>query len=163
MRHENMKTRPQNHRRCIAYLAAWCLVIQIAAQVFTSSLSRISYPQPIDMLILAFIPVGAFHAAKFARTGIVFTAYGGLASSAFWFNCLYHRRVTSIFGDSAVGNVVITACLVSVVLMVASRLAAVQRGRLAGPFRRPPGHCQTCGYDLTGNVSGVCPECGEAI
>lgn len=20
--------------------------------------------------------------------------------------------------------------------------------------------CQTCGYDLTGNVSGVCPECG---
>lgn len=28
--------------------------------------------------------------------------------------------------------------------------------------RRPPkGHCQTCGYDLTGNVMGVCPECGE--
>lgn len=27
---------------------------------------------------------------------------------------------------------------------------------------RPPplGHCQACGYDLTGNVSGVCPECG---
>ena len=30
--------------------------------------------------------------------------------------------------------------------------------------RRPlPGHCRKCGYDLTGNVSGVCPECGEAI
>ena len=27
--------------------------------------------------------------------------------------------------------------------------------------RIPPGHCQTCGYDLTGNVSGRCPECGE--
>lgn len=26
--------------------------------------------------------------------------------------------------------------------------------------RRPPGHCR-CGYDLTGNVSGKCPECGE--
>ena len=25
-----------------------------------------------------------------------------------------------------------------------------------------PGHCRSCGYDLTGNVSGVCPECGEA-
>ena len=29
--------------------------------------------------------------------------------------------------------------------------------------REPPGHCRTCGYDLTGNVSGVCPECGEGI
>ena len=28
--------------------------------------------------------------------------------------------------------------------------------------RIPPGHCQHCGYNLTGNVSGVCPECGEA-
>ena len=27
--------------------------------------------------------------------------------------------------------------------------------------RRPsPGHCLTCGYDLTGNTSGVCSECG---
>ncbi len=29
--------------------------------------------------------------------------------------------------------------------------------------RIPPGHCQKCGYNLTGNVSGVCPECGEPI
>ena len=28
--------------------------------------------------------------------------------------------------------------------------------------RRPPkGHCQNCGYGLTANDSGVCPECGE--
>ena len=26
-----------------------------------------------------------------------------------------------------------------------------------------PGHCQNCGYDLTGNVSGVCPECGTTV
>ena len=31
-------------------------------------------------------------------------------------------------------------------------------------LRRPlPGHCQQCGYDLTGNVTGVCSECGETI
>lgn len=28
--------------------------------------------------------------------------------------------------------------------------------------RIPPGHCQKCGYDLNGNTSGVCPECGLA-
>ena len=27
--------------------------------------------------------------------------------------------------------------------------------------RIPPGHCQKCGYSLTGNTSGVCPECGQ--
>lgn len=26
--------------------------------------------------------------------------------------------------------------------------------------RVPPGHCARCGYNLTGNTSGVCPECG---
>jgi hypothetical protein len=26
-----------------------------------------------------------------------------------------------------------------------------------------PGHCPTCEYDLTGNMSGICPECGTAI
>jgi len=29
--------------------------------------------------------------------------------------------------------------------------------------RYPVGHCQACGYDLTGNVSGVCSECGVEI
>ena len=29
--------------------------------------------------------------------------------------------------------------------------------------RIPPHCCQGCGYDLTGNVSGTCPECGERI
>jgi hypothetical protein len=28
---------------------------------------------------------------------------------------------------------------------------------------KSPGHCSTCGYDLTGNMSGVCPECGVQI
>ena len=29
--------------------------------------------------------------------------------------------------------------------------------------RHALGDCQRCGYDLTGNVSGVCPECGQEI
>lgn len=40
-------------------------------------------------------------------------------------------------------------------------------GYVLGPylFRRPrfPGKCVHCGYDLTGNTSGVCPECGCAM
>jgi hypothetical protein len=29
--------------------------------------------------------------------------------------------------------------------------------------RFPPGHCRRCGYDLTSNVTGRCPECGEEV
>jgi hypothetical protein len=29
--------------------------------------------------------------------------------------------------------------------------------------RRPINSCLFCGYNLTGNVSGVCPECGKPI
>ena len=28
------------------------------------------------------------------------------------------------------------------------------------PLVPGPGHCRKCGYDLTGNTSGICPECG---
>jgi len=28
---------------------------------------------------------------------------------------------------------------------------------------RPVGHCRSCSYNLTGNTSGVCPECGNPI
>jgi hypothetical protein len=43
-------------------------------------------------------------------------------------------------------------------------LAAVPTALLWYVDRRfPRGHCRRCGYDLTGNVSGVCPECGEKV
>jgi len=29
--------------------------------------------------------------------------------------------------------------------------------------RRANGLCEHCAYDLTGNVSGVCPECGSRV
>lgn len=33
---------------------------------------------------------------------------------------------------------------------------------ISGRSRRLTGHC-LCGYNLTGNVSGVCPECGRPV
>ena len=32
-----------------------------------------------------------------------------------------------------------------------------------GLRRIPPGHCRSCSYNLTGNVSGICPECGTSM
>src|SRR4051812_42639250 len=38
--------------------------------------------------------------------------------------------------------------------------ALVWRLRWIARRDHPIGHCDSCGYSLTGNVSGVCPECG---
>ncbi len=68
---------------------------------------------------------------------------------------LSHVRFVSVpfwmpavmFGAPAVALMVVPRTL---------RLALHQR-------RRRRGLCVRCGYDLTGNDSGVCPECGEAV
>jgi len=59
--------------------------------------------------------------------------------------------------------------VMSVVLIVAVMAVAwlsawyfLERWFARDRMRRAKGLCRNCGYDLTGNVSGVCPECGEA-
>lgn len=44
-------------------------------------------------------------------------------------------------------------------LTLAGVIAVFSRARP----HKPPGSCHQCGYDLSGNVSGVCPECGNPI
>lgn len=51
-------------------------------------------------------------------------------------------------------------------LLISILLAAAVTApwRIVQWCRRPrPGCCQGCGYDLTGNVSGRCPECGAPV
>jgi hypothetical protein len=54
-------------------------------------------------------------------------------------------------------------------LLPANAFASAVLGMLIGfifvpkRYRRQTGLCQKCGYNLTGNTSGVCPECGEKI
>ncbi len=49
-----------------------------------------------------------------------------------------------------------------VLLLLIHPILAAARDRIAR-HRRRAGCCAACGYDLTGNESGVCPECGEDV
>ena len=55
--------------------------------------------------------------------------------------------------------------ILAVVMIVPSWIATIVSFWLSGRFfkRHSPGCCRHCDYDLTGNVSGVCPECGAPI
>ena len=48
----------------------------------------------------------------------------------------------------------------SVIVTLVSSMGFIW-GPLCRRRRRRRGLCITCGYNLEGNVSGVCPECGE--
>ena len=53
--------------------------------------------------------------------------------------------------------------LIAVPLWPLAAVACIVILRLYGRGRRRKGQCGTCGYDLRGNESEVCPECGEPI
>jgi hypothetical protein len=47
---------------------------------------------------------------------------------------------------------------------IAALLGTLPVAVLLTRWRRPRrGRCRACSYDLTGNISGVCPECGMAV
>ncbi|MDB5171993.1 MAG: hypothetical protein JWN51_766 [Phycisphaerales bacterium] len=54
---------------------------------------------------------------------------------------------------------VFAACVLFVAVVIAMRVHYLRQRK--APLRRVvAGLCPICGYDLTGNVSGTCPECG---
>lgn len=61
-------------------------------------------------------------------------------------------------GGSRSDGMAIAAGVYVVPIGLAMSVGAVAYRRLRSI--KPDGHCRHCGYDLTGNESGVCPECG---
>ena len=53
------------------------------------------------------------------------------------------------------------ALVIGIAMALYGVLTLVRAIRTATPSPYPPGCCRKCGYDLTGNVTGRCPECGR--
>lgn len=67
------------------------------------------------------------------------------------------------FGRRIDCHVVIASLWLLLALFIAYPTIAFIRGPLRRWRRRRKGLCLWCGYDLVGNVSGVCPECGTEL
>lgn len=87
------------------------------------------------------------------------TAFGRGEETAieFWVDWDVHRE---IYGPRA-GRV--SDVWVAIPLWMLALLCGVTAFQMHySDRRRPNGCCRKCGYDLRGNASGVCPECGAA-
>lgn len=52
---------------------------------------------------------------------------------------------------------------VAAILIIAGVLSGRKLGKRMATGMVRHGYCEACGYNLTGNWSGVCPECGTPI
>jgi hypothetical protein len=82
------------------------------------------------------------------------------------FAILRYRFPGTNFGQW--GFVFIAAMVISVVVVfvigfVGAAASGIQADLHAACQSQMTNRCQKCNYDLTGNVSGVCPECGTSI
>lgn len=66
-------------------------------------------------------------------------------------------QVVRAGGSSPGGFALPMWCVAIPAVAFAALMVRISRGYIA------PGHCRRCGYDLTANISGVCPECGRSL
>lgn len=94
------------------------------------------------------------------------------ARRTYWRLCLWYYFVAAILWGLGVGAMTVAGASPILAIMGCPLFLVI----LGGPFigliaassrcrlrsRYPSGHCQSCGYNLTGNVTGRCPECGHS-
>lgn len=96
------------------------------------------------------------------------SGYPGMGAAlpprTFWYPTVRQERLT-FPAASPVGPVIFVIFLLQVPLAAPTAALAAWSLWLWWPWlrRKAPGRCASCAYDLTGNTSGTCPECGSVV
>ncbi|MGD8452132.1 MAG: hypothetical protein PVJ57_09970 [Phycisphaerae bacterium] len=146
-------------------LARWCFVGVSGAWVLVFVLTVLSYFVTIEM------PVNCVDGVVGIRRGTCYYI------RAFWnpfeprtvrekYNCPWEGtwyfallRPQSLLGEFEC-NTSRVACSTALPCVILCPVLLAWSWLL---WKRRAGGCTTCGYDLTGNASGVCPECGTPV
>jgi len=74
-----------------------------------------------------------------------------------------YRSGNNKYGIQTEIHIALLWFLLGVFLFLVYPTIAIIRGPYRRCIRRMKGLCIKCGYNLTGNTSGICPECGEKV
>lgn len=94
------------------------------------------------------------------------------AKRTHWRLCLWYYLVAAILWGMGVGAMAVAGASQILAIIGCPMLLVILGGPIVGIIatsprqlrsKYPPDHCQTCGYNLTGNTTGRCPECRIAV
>ncbi len=159
----SMNKESDDATRAVLYLAGWWILISfLSVAIPQPSPMKTYHPHgPWHYAVLALGPVGAWLAAKYGGHPITFLLYGVLCTAVFDFE--WASSLSWWARDSDYVPRVIGCIALPVVMGLLCRWVATIRFRLADQRARLGEYCTNCEYNLTGNVSGICSECGVAI
>ena len=133
---------------------------------------------PVLLLLSELFPLGRFpDAGDYTANYILLAGAFGIALHNFRYTRLAHRINGAIFTYVTGSLICLHAVLrlkilfpvisplpVVIAFLVCWTPVVVRLNRLTIRQRRiNRGLCRHCGYNLTGNVSGICPECGGMV
>lgn len=155
----------KNQIRVAGVLVTFMLVLPVIHRIaspdgFSSGVRPNSHPNADAFAVVyQFLAFGFGFSLSCLRTArLRLQGFGIVFSFFFWGVIVWEAgcRAARTRDFSAVG-VVIATCAWLVWVPIAIELASRFRERHT---RRQRGLCERCGYDLRGNTSGRCPECG---
>lgn len=150
--------------RAVAKLAVWA-VVTVALATFGTGMVRETPPHlewtPLHVLPFATLVVGAYRGGRHFVQNRLLVAYAVMCAIGFLDLLLPDARDRYALQMDMVSiwfYVARTGVFFAALPIICIYVGTLGRRRAL----RDAGHC-TCGYDLTGNVSGRCPECGSPI
>lgn len=95
------------------------------------------------------------------ETYINIAAYGRLPDFAFTWNTTIRTAIPGV--TLARHGFVRFPLWIPAVLLIITPIRSAIRGPIMQRRRKKRGQCLHCGYNLTGNITGICSECGTEI
>lgn len=110
--------------------------------------------------VLALAPLGAWRASRYGGYPIAYLLYGATCTAMFDLEWAFSLPFWATDNDYVNRGIACTALPVGMGLLcrwiATIRLHMIAEARLGK-------YCADCDYNLRGNVSGICPECGKVI
>ncbi len=148
---------PRRRLRTFTLWTGTTLCVLIAAAFVVSARWRIAFQVPTSRGPALYFVAGSVLIVTDDMLTVPVSADTHSYGLGVWNSWTVHRVSHQIAGVTVTVGTLLGFPLYAVFAAVAVPTLLVWR---FGPKPVKPGHCR-CGYDLTGNVSGTCPECGD--